>query len=127
MTYRIITYVNWLAPHAMAEVLGTTVGVISLGMHLCDAITQSISNSKTRDEQVGGILRRSRHLKQLPALLDPINGHVTTIDPEASGALSVHTSTCEVELRALRQLADDLIPPLSSPTDAKGKIKGLAE
>lgn len=110
----------------MAEVLGTTAGVVSLGIQLCDTITQYVEDFNTRDEQLGAVLRRAQRLKQSLEFLDQITRDYAPTHPAASQAISTNIAACETELKALHDFAYELVPSVP-PTDRKGKMKETAK
>lgn len=107
----------------MAEVLGTTVGVVSLGIQLCDKIKTYSQDYKTRDEQLGSVLRRAVSLKELLQHLHQLAGESASTQPEISAAVSRHIAACEADIRALDELTATLVPKAPAPGDG-GSIKG---
>lgn len=111
----------------MADILGTTVGVVSVGIQLCDKISVYVQDFKTRDDQLGRVLRGAQHLKHLLQLVDRLAQDSATKQPEASYTLSTQVSACEKELEALRAFTYELAPSLSQPDDRRGKMREAAK
>lgn len=106
----------------MAEVLGTTAGVVSLGIQLCDKITQYIEDFNTRDEQLLSVLGRAQHLKESLNLLDQLAQSFAPAHAEASQIVSANIATCKRELEALKDFAHELVPSLP-PDNKMGKMR----
>jgi hypothetical protein len=109
----------------MAEVLGTTVGAVSLGIQLCDKIKAYIQDYKTRDEQLGSVLRRAVSLKELLEHLHQLAGESASTQPEISAAVSRHIAACEADIKALDELTAEFVPRALALGDGgiKGKMK----
>lgn len=111
----------------MAEVLGTTIGVVSLGFQICDKITEYIHDFNTRDEQLGNVLRRAQHVKHLLGLLERLARDLASSQPEASHAVTAQIVACAQELEALRDFARDLAPTARPADDRREKMRERAK
>lgn len=97
--------------------------VISLGIQLCDRIAEYLQDFNTNDEQLGAVLRRSQHLRHILESLDRHIRRSAPTLPEASHNVSAAMSSCDTELRALKDLVYILAPTLPLPDDRKGKTR----
>lgn len=110
----------------MAEVLGTTVGVISLTIQLYDIISKHVENFKTRDHQVGAILRRLQSIKETLQSIESVGYSFENKHPEASNEVSAQVRACQEELKGMSELVHEFAPE-GLPPDTKGKMKEVAK
>lgn len=111
----------------MAEVLGTTIGVVSLGIQICDRITEYIHDFNTRDEQLGNVLRRAQHVKHLLGLLERLARDLASSQPEAGYTVTTQIAACGKELEALRDFARELAPVARPADDLREKMRERAK
>lgn len=111
----------------MTEVLGTAIGVVSLGIQICDSITEYIHDFNTRDEQLGNVLRRAQHVKQLLDVLERLARDLASSQPEASHVLATQIVSCARELETLRDFVRGLAPTARPVDDLREKMRERAK
>lgn len=112
----------------MAEVLGTVVGVVSLGMQLSSGVMTYLDGIQCREEDIDSTKRRCRSME---ALLKEIENLRLRLQPptalaNANGiALEESMSSAEAELSLLADFMVKICPSdaLTSPKSAIVKIR----
>ena len=109
----------------MAEpvgIIGTAVGIVSLGLQLYGSLKDYIDDVKGRDTYVSKTLENLEFLQQL---LNSINSTLPCLEREhLSSTQTVATALrrCEAELKALEGEVQKHAPA-ATPSDRKGKMK----
>ena len=99
----------------MAEpvgITGTAVGIVAFGLQLYKGISQYLDAVKGRDDDLG---QARKHAKKLQITLNGIQCAIPRVKDgcaEAQEVVKECMSSCEVELRALEVLLDELQGPL---------------
>lgn len=106
----------------MADVLGTTVGVISLTIQLYDKISKLVDDYNTRDEQVGNLLHRLLSIQSSLRNIESVAADFEQKHPQASHEVSAQVRACQGELKELQTLVHKFIPG-AGVSDPKGKAK----
>lgn len=108
----------------MAEpigVLGTAVGVVSLGIQVYQECKQYLGTVRSREEELG---KTSAHLERLRESLDVISAAIPAFENEHRSPSTIVTSnlqSCMAELQFLQ--AELQKHELTPQTDLKGKLK----
>ncbi|KAJ8122049.1 hypothetical protein ONZ43_g1657 [Nemania bipapillata] len=104
-------------------VLGTAVGVVSLGLQVYDGLKQYLHDFNSRDGQVAQTLA---HLEQLKDILNVIDTAVQSFQVQLqapSDAVLFSLRSCLAEMQVLQQKLQTVGP--SQQVSVKGKIKEI--
>lgn len=110
----------------MADVLGTTVGVISLTIQLYDKFSKLVDDYNTRDEQVSKLLHRLLSISNSLRNIESAAADFEQKHPQASHEVSAQVRACHGELKELQTLVHKFIPAAGASV-AKGKTKEAAK
>nr|XP_036583844.1 uncharacterized protein CTRU02_05975 [Colletotrichum truncatum]KAF6793103.1 hypothetical protein CTRU02_05975 [Colletotrichum truncatum] len=111
----------------MAEILGTVVGVVSLGIQLCSGINTYLEGVQCRKEDIESTVRKVEFLK---SIIDQIQGDEGRLAPtNTNDAVLKAMSNARVELLLLDEFIGKVYANDSSttPETFRGKIKGQTQ
>ncbi|KAF6824377.1 hypothetical protein CPLU01_10887 [Colletotrichum plurivorum] len=93
----------------MAEILGTVVGVVSLGLQVCSGLTTYLDGIQCQKDDVAATTRHSQSMQTFRNQLG-YKDRVTTVTgtQDAFASLAQAVSTADTELRLLRDFIDKL-------------------
>lgn len=104
-------------------IVGTAVGVVSLGLQLYAGVSKFLNDVKARNGDIGSAARHAEGLKNALEEIKASAARVPNSRLAASPAVLTVISSCDSELKALEKLLDDLRDSRVPPTDLKGKLK----
>ena len=111
----------------MAELVGTAVGVISLGIQVCKGLVTYCRAVKGRNKDVDDVFRQIQALESTFTALDSILPRAALLkSPNQTAIASVVTclENCEEGVNDLQRLLDS-IGPVPGGGDVKGKMKDV--
>ncbi|KAJ4183972.1 hypothetical protein NW755_009513 [Fusarium falciforme] len=105
------------------SVAGSAVGIISLGIQVCQGLIQYADAIRGRQQDVNDGMDEVRSLLVVFKSLEQTIGRIETDSPENAKSLLEHLRQAEAKLQSLEEVLTELDIPANTSSAIKGKMK----